>query len=59
MRRSDVPKPALLVDIDILDRNAALMRDRAAAGLEELAALSIVRCSSMPPRITGWSRVAT
>jgi len=27
MRRSDVPTPALLVDIDILDRNIALMRD--------------------------------
>jgi len=31
MRRSDVPTPALLVNIDILDRNIALMRDRAAA----------------------------
>jgi 3-hydroxy-D-aspartate aldolase len=31
MRRSDVPTPALLVDIDILDRNIALMGDRAAA----------------------------
>ena len=31
MRRSDVPTPALLVDIDILDRNIALMRDSAAA----------------------------
>jgi 3-hydroxy-D-aspartate aldolase len=30
MRRSDVPTPALLVDIDILDRNIALMRDSAA-----------------------------
>ena len=30
MRRSDVPTPALLVDIDILDRNIALMRERAA-----------------------------
>src|SRR6516162_6269208 len=30
MRRSDVPTPALLVDIDILDRNIALMRDAAA-----------------------------
>ncbi|MGB9165931.1 MAG: alanine racemase, partial [Rhodomicrobium sp.] len=27
MRRSDVPTPALLVDIDILDRNITLMRD--------------------------------
>jgi D-serine deaminase-like pyridoxal phosphate-dependent protein len=27
MRRSNVPTPALLVDIDILDRNIALMRD--------------------------------
>src|SRR6516225_8423254 len=27
MRRSDVPTPALLVDIDILDHNIALMRD--------------------------------
>lgn len=31
MRRSDVPTPALLVDIDILDRNIAAMRDGAAA----------------------------
>ncbi len=31
MRRSDLPTPALLVDIDILDRNIALMRDGAAA----------------------------
>lgn len=31
MRRSDVPTPALLVDIDILDRNIALMRDYAVA----------------------------
>ena len=31
MRRSDVPTPALLVDIDILDRNIASMRDAAAA----------------------------
>jgi D-serine deaminase-like pyridoxal phosphate-dependent protein len=31
MRRSDVPTPALLVDIEILDRNIALMRDCAAA----------------------------
>jgi 3-hydroxy-D-aspartate aldolase len=31
MRRSEVPTPALLVDIDVLDRNIALMRDRAAA----------------------------
>jgi 3-hydroxy-D-aspartate aldolase len=30
MRRSDVSTPALLVDIDILDRNIALMRDSAA-----------------------------
>ena len=30
MRRSDVPTPALLVDIDILDRNISLMRDAAA-----------------------------
>jgi len=30
MRRSDVPTPALLVDIDILDRNIAVMRDCAA-----------------------------
>jgi 3-hydroxy-D-aspartate aldolase len=30
MRRSDVPTPALLVDIDILDRNIARMRDGAA-----------------------------
>jgi 3-hydroxy-D-aspartate aldolase len=27
MRRSEVPTPALLVDIDILDRNIAIMRD--------------------------------
>lgn len=31
MRRSEVPTPALVVDIDILDRNIALMRDSAAA----------------------------
>ena len=31
MRRSDVPTPALLFDIDILDRNIAVMRGRAAA----------------------------
>jgi len=31
MRRSDVPTPALLVDIDLLDRNIASMRDAAAA----------------------------
>jgi 3-hydroxy-D-aspartate aldolase len=31
MRRSDVPTPALLLDIDILDRNIALMRDCAAS----------------------------
>ena len=31
MRRSDVPTPALLVDIDILDRNIAAMREGAAA----------------------------
>jgi D-serine deaminase-like pyridoxal phosphate-dependent protein len=31
MRRSDLPTPALVVDIDILDRNIALMRDGAAA----------------------------
>ena len=31
MHRSDVPTPALLVDIDILDRNIAIMRDGAAA----------------------------
>jgi D-serine deaminase-like pyridoxal phosphate-dependent protein len=31
MRRSDVPTPALLLDIDILDRNIAVMRDSAAA----------------------------
>jgi 3-hydroxy-D-aspartate aldolase len=31
MRRSEVPTPALLVDIEILDRNIALMRDGAAA----------------------------
>src|SRR5882672_9618716 len=31
MRRSDVPTPALLLDIDILDRNIAVMRDCAAA----------------------------
>jgi 3-hydroxy-D-aspartate aldolase len=30
MRRSDVPTPALLVDIDILDRNIAAMREGAA-----------------------------
>jgi 3-hydroxy-D-aspartate aldolase len=30
MRRSDVPTPGLLVDIDILDRNIALMRNSAA-----------------------------
>jgi 3-hydroxy-D-aspartate aldolase len=30
MRRSDVPTPALLVDIDILDHNIARMRDSAA-----------------------------
>jgi 3-hydroxy-D-aspartate aldolase len=31
MRRSDLPTPALLVDIDILDRNIAVMHDCAAA----------------------------
>ena len=31
MRRSEVPTPSLLVDIEILDRNIALMRDSAAA----------------------------
>ena len=31
MRRCDVPTPALLVDIDILDRNIAVMRDGAKA----------------------------
>ncbi|HUE62745.1 MAG TPA: DSD1 family PLP-dependent enzyme [Rhizomicrobium sp.] len=31
MRRADVPTPALLVDIDILDRNIAVMREGAAA----------------------------
>ena len=31
MRRSEVPTPALVVDIDILDRNIAVMRDAAAA----------------------------
>lgn len=31
MHRSDVPTPALLVDIDILDRNIATMRESAAA----------------------------
>jgi len=31
MRRSDVPTPALLVDIDVLDRNIAVMREGAAA----------------------------
>jgi len=31
MHRSEVPTPALLVDIDILDRNIAVMRDGAAA----------------------------
>ncbi len=31
MRRSDVSTPALLVDIDVLDRNIALMQGRAAA----------------------------
>src|SRR5271154_448603 len=30
MRRSDIPTPALLVDIDILDRNIAAMRESAA-----------------------------
>jgi D-serine deaminase-like pyridoxal phosphate-dependent protein len=29
MRRSEVPTPSLLVDIEILDRNIALMRDSA------------------------------
>jgi D-serine deaminase-like pyridoxal phosphate-dependent protein len=29
MRRSDVPKPVLLVEIDILDRNIALTLGRA------------------------------
>src|SRR5277367_2173208 len=31
MRRSEVPTPALLVDIEVLDRNIALMRDSVAA----------------------------
>ena len=31
MRRSDLPTPALIVDIDILDRNIAVMRDWAVA----------------------------
>jgi 3-hydroxy-D-aspartate aldolase len=31
MRRSEVPTPALLVDIDVLDRNIATMREAAAA----------------------------
>jgi len=31
MRRSDVPTPALLLDIDILDRNIAVMRESAAS----------------------------
>src|ERR1700722_2065523 len=31
MRRSEVPTPSLLVDIDILDSNIAVMRDCAAA----------------------------
>lgn len=31
MHRSDVPTPALLVDIDVLDRNIAVMRESAAA----------------------------
>jgi 3-hydroxy-D-aspartate aldolase len=31
MRRSDLPTPALLVDIDILERNIAIMRDWSAA----------------------------
>ena len=31
MRRSEVPTPALLVDIDLLDRNIATMRDAAKA----------------------------
>ncbi len=52
MRRSDVPTPALLVDIDILDRNIALMRDHAAAlGLKLRPHAKAHKCVEIAQRI--------
>ena len=52
MRRSEVPTPALLVDIDILDRNIALMRDRAAAlGLKLRPHAKAHKCVEIAQRI--------
>jgi 3-hydroxy-D-aspartate aldolase len=52
MRRSDVPTPALLVDIDILDRNIAVMRDGAAAlGLNLRPHAKAHKCVEIAQRI--------
>ena len=52
MRRSEVPTPALLVDIDILDRNIALMRDGAAqAGVKLRPHAKAHKCVEIAQRI--------
>ncbi|HZT18295.1 MAG TPA: DSD1 family PLP-dependent enzyme [Dongiaceae bacterium] len=52
MRRSDVPTPALLVDIDILDRNIATMRDSAARlGMKLRPHAKAHKCAEIAQRI--------
>jgi 3-hydroxy-D-aspartate aldolase len=53
MRRSDVPTPALLLDIDILDRNIAQMGDSAAAlGVKLRPHAKAHKCVEIAQRIT-------
>jgi D-serine deaminase-like pyridoxal phosphate-dependent protein len=58
MRRSDVPTPALLVDIDILDRNIAVMRDCAARlGVKLRPHAKAHKCPEIARRITAAGAV--
>jgi 3-hydroxy-D-aspartate aldolase len=54
MRRSDVPTPALLVDIDILDRNIAVMGERAVGlGVKLRPHAKAHKCVEIAQRIMG------
>jgi 3-hydroxy-D-aspartate aldolase len=60
MRRSDVPTPALLVDIDILDRNIAVMRDGAAQlGVKLRPHAKAHKCVEIAQRIMAAGAIGT
>jgi 3-hydroxy-D-aspartate aldolase len=60
MRRSDVPTPALLVDVDVLDRNIAVMRNCAAAlGVKLRPHAKAHKCVEIAQRIMAAGAIGT